>query len=86
MGNHDCATYLRTYLNKYLPFQGRLYDQTWVLGTLAQIERVSPAEFLDPVLWTEGYNAIDPMSEIRRFSDTIAFVKNNQMCLTQRAL
>src|SRR5579863_1545390 len=72
IGSDNCRRYLRAYLSKYLPLQGRFYDQQWAIGALAYIERTQPEEYLLPELWAEGHNW-NPLDAIQRFSDMVGY-------------
>lgn len=42
IGNDECVDGLRSYLAKFLPLNGRFYDQDWALGALALITGSPP--------------------------------------------
>jgi hypothetical protein len=79
LGTDECVGHLRAYLRHYLPLNGRLYDQGWALGALAHIEGDMPAEFLEPRLWSEGNQAIDPEKSVRRFKEISDFLEHHRM-------
>ncbi len=79
IGGQACQGYLHKYLEKYLPFRGRFYDQTWAVGALAHIEAASAIEFLDPALWAEGNHSFDPLEEIRDFEDLATYLCDHRM-------
>jgi hypothetical protein len=74
IGGETCAAHLRTYLNQYLPIRGRFYDQSWAIGALTHIEGAPPPEFLDPALWAEGTQALDPLGGIKLFKDIVELI------------
>jgi hypothetical protein len=79
IGTADCAQHLRSYLRRYLPLDGRLYDQGWALGALAHIEgNVSP-ELLEPKLWSEGDQSIDPAEAVHRSKEIFDYLKHHHM-------
>lgn len=78
IGSHECRKHLRAYLSKYLPLQGRFYDQQWAIGALAYVERTQPKEYLLPELWAEAQNW-DPLNAIQRFSDMAGYLDHHQM-------
>src|ERR1700753_123816 len=54
IGGEECISFLRNYLNQYLPLNGRFYDQDWALGALTYVEGRAPPEYLLPELWQDG--------------------------------
>ena len=79
LGTDECVQHLHAYLRKYLPLNGRFYDQDWAIGALAHIEENVPAELLEPALWSEGDQAIDPSKAIRKFKELADFLKQHHM-------
>jgi hypothetical protein len=79
IGGETCAAHLRAYLNKYLPLRGRFYDQEWAIGALTHIEHAPAPEFLDPALWTEGTQVLDPWRGIQLFKDIVEVIEQNKM-------
>jgi hypothetical protein len=79
IGDDICRKYLREYLSKYLPLLGRFYDQEWVIGALAHIERNPPKEFLLSELWIDGNRRMNPLEAIQSFSELVAYLNVNQM-------
>jgi hypothetical protein len=79
LGREECAGHLRAYLRKYLPLNGRLYDQGWALGALVHIQGDVPAEFLEPKLWSEGERGIDPATSVRRFKEISSYLEHHRM-------
>jgi len=82
IGGQSCAAHLRAYLEKYLPFRGRFYDQSWALGALTHLEGAPPLEFLNPVLWTDETKVIDPWPAIQQFKDIADFLDRNKMMVS----
>jgi hypothetical protein len=81
IGNDECVGGLRSYLRKYLPLNGRFYDQHWALGALAHIEGYPPNEFLDSVLWAEA-NDDRALDGVRRFQEIVLYLRRHHMPLT----
>ena len=79
LGTDECARHLHAYLRKYLPLNGRFYDQGWAIGALAHIEGHLPAEFVEPALWSEGEQTIDPAKAIHRFNEISDFLAQHHM-------
>ena len=79
IGGHSCKLHLRAYLEKYLPFEGRFYDQSWAIGALTYLEGAPPLEFLDPALWTDGTQVIDPWQGGRLFREIVEFIYDHRM-------
>jgi hypothetical protein len=79
LGSEECAQHLRAYLRRYLPLDGRFYDQGWAIGALAHIERNLPAEFLESSLWSEGDQAIDPIKAVREFEGVFDYLQRHNM-------
>jgi hypothetical protein len=81
LGTDECARHLHAYLRKYLPLNGRFYDQSWAIGALVRIERHLPVEFLEPALWSEGDQAIDPTEAVRKVKEISDFLEQHHMIL-----
>lgn len=79
VGGEHCAGLLRSYLNAYLPLNGRVYNQNWAIGALAHIEAVPAPEFLDQALWRHGDYFMDPQNGIEEFSRIISYLYQNHM-------
>jgi hypothetical protein len=79
IGNDKSRQYLREYLAKYLPLDGRFYDQDWAIGALTHIEKKSPQEFLAQELWTEGERTMDSSQGIARFASLVEFIDAHRM-------
>ena len=78
VGGKECAAHLRAYLRKYLPLNGRLFDQTWAFAALAHIEGIPQPEFLDPSLWIDGAHVVGRLREMQVFGDVEDFVRRNK--------
>jgi hypothetical protein len=76
VGDEECAAGLCRYLRRYLPINGRFYNQDWAIGALAHVRGGPPAEFLDPPLWEEWLN---PTDGIRRVAEVIRFLRQHRM-------
>jgi hypothetical protein len=63
IGNESSRTCLENYLRKYLPLEGRIYDQLWAIGALAYIDRSLAQQFLAPELREDRQN-FDPFTGI----------------------
>jgi hypothetical protein len=81
IGGETCASQLRAYLERYLPLRGRFYDQGWAIGALTYIEGAPPNEFLDPELWAEGNQSLDPIGAIELFKEIIELIDKKKMML-----
>jgi hypothetical protein len=79
IGGETCASHLRAYLDKYLPLQGRSYDQRWAIGALTHIEGAPPTDFLDPALWADGNQSLDPFGGITLFKDIAELIDKKKM-------
>jgi hypothetical protein len=79
IGDSDCRRCLREYLFKYLPLNGRFYDQEWAIGALAHIEKKPPQEFLAQELWTEGTRSMSPSRGIESFAALFEFLGTHGM-------
>lgn len=79
IGGESCQNCLREYLNKYLPFRGRYFDQSWAIGALAHIQGAAPQEFLDPTLWKEAAPEVQPLAAIERFEKLTRYLQQHQM-------
>jgi hypothetical protein len=86
IGGPECGAHLRTYLKKYLPFHGRVYDQEWAIGALTYLEGAPPTEFLDPSLWINGTEIFDPSRGIRQFKEIVDFIYRNNMTVPDTKL
>jgi hypothetical protein len=67
-----------TALREYLPLRGRIYDQLWAIGALCYLQPSPPEEFLDPQLWTEGTQQLDPAAGILEFAELVGYLKQNR--------
>jgi Family of unknown function (DUF6000) len=72
IGGKQSSDALHAYLRRYLPLEGRFYDQDWAVGALANIEGSVPAEFLDPQLWRDPKGIMDPTEGADAFSAVVA--------------
>jgi hypothetical protein len=79
IGDEKSRMYLRDYLRKYLPLNGRWYDQLWAIGALAKLEGKPPVEFLDPELWIENDGSLNPINGIREFRQLVKFLTVHKM-------
>jgi hypothetical protein len=79
IGNEECARLLRSYLDLYLPLDGRIYNQDWAIGALTYIEGDSSAGYLKQDLWRDGKYVIDPAKGIERFDKLVAFLRQHGM-------
>lgn len=79
VGDDQCRRHLRAYLSKYLPLNGRFYDQEWAIGALAHIEHAPPQEYLLPEFWAEGNQHMHPSGAIERFAALVEYLNANQM-------
>ena len=79
IGDAACAEGLRAYLAKYLPLNGRVYNQDWAIGALTVIGGHPPGEFLDAALWTDGSYHMDSSAGIRDVAEIVAYVQRNAM-------
>jgi len=71
--------FLSAYLAKYLPPQGRFYDQDWAIGALTHVRRRPPADLLEPSLWADDGGSIDPQRGIADFAALVAFLSERKM-------
>jgi hypothetical protein len=79
IGDSECRGYLREYLSKYLPLNGRFYDQHWAIGALTHLEGSAPEELLAPELWTSGSRSIDPLAWIESFAGLVELLDKHDM-------
>ena len=79
IGGPKCEEYLCSYLKKYLPARGRVYNQTWAIGALAYLRGARPEEFLKPLLWEESSRNMDPEHGIKDFAGLISFLEKNRL-------
>ena len=81
IGNDRCGQHLREYLSRYLPLNGRFYDQGWAVGALAHVERNPPEDFLCPEQWAEGngHALMNPSDAIQRFSALVEYLHQHRM-------
>lgn len=79
VGDDQCRKHLRAYLSKYLPLNGRFYDQEWAIGALAHIEHAPPQEYLLPEFWAEGNRHMHPSDAIERFAALIDYLNAKRM-------
>jgi len=79
IGSEECARLLRSYLDTYLPLNGRDYDQTWAIGALAHVEGVPPQQYLEPALWQISGYFIDPAEGIEDFSEVVSYLRRHRM-------
>lgn len=78
IGGQTCRGLLSDYLREYLPLRGRIYDQLWAIGALCYLQPSPPEEFLDPQLWTEGTQQLDPAAGILEFAELVGYLKQNR--------
>jgi hypothetical protein len=80
IGNEECVSFLRKYLDIFLPLNGRAYDQSWALGALSHLlEGAVPSQYLDPELWRDGKYFMDPARGIENFSSVISSLRTHGM-------
>lgn len=83
IGNDECVDGLRSYLAKFLPLNGRFYDQDWALGALALITGSPPEEFLDPALWVFDQNlSMKPLEGVRRVNEIAHYLRQRRIIAT----
>ena len=81
IGGASAEGYLREYLHAYLPPNGRHYDQDWAIGALAHIAPIRYAEFLDPRLWGDPNDNLEPKEGIEDFAELIQFLSEERLTL-----
>jgi hypothetical protein len=79
IANDQCVRYLRSYLRKYLPLNGRYYDQELAIGALTSIEGNVPPEFLDLALWAGQGHSLNPQRGIQQFAETYSYLRDHHM-------
>ena len=79
VGSEECAHLLHSYLETYLPLNGRVYDQDWAIGALAHIEGVPPQKYLDPALWGQGSDSLNPVEGIEDFREVVSYLRRHRM-------
>lgn len=75
----ECEEFLESYLGEYLPLRGRFYDQPWAIGALTHIKGDPPADFLEPELWTDSGQSLDPHAGIEDFSKLVVFLRSKRL-------
>lgn len=79
IASDECARLLRSYLNTYLPLNGRVYNQDWAIGALAHIEGSPPPEYLEHALWRDVDYYMDPGEGIKSFSRVVSYLRRHGM-------
>jgi hypothetical protein len=79
IGKDECVYSLRAYLDKYLPLNGKVYNQDWAIGALAHIKGEMPSEYLHREMWQDGKFSIDPAEAITDFSKLIFYLRQHGM-------
>jgi hypothetical protein len=79
IGGQEAADYLRSYLDTYLPLNGRVYNQDWAIGALAYLERSAPAKYLEHQLWRNGDYSMDPIKGIETVADLVSYLQSHGM-------
>jgi hypothetical protein len=76
IGGDESARVLRSYLETYLPLNGRIYDQDWAV---ALVEGAPPPEFVEKALWQDGDYFLDPAKGIEHFSEIVSYLRQYGM-------
>jgi len=79
IGSEECARLLRSYLEVYLPLNGRVYNQDWAIGALSYIEGSVPPEYLGKELWRDGEYVMDPAEGIEAFAEVVSYLRQYRM-------
>ena len=79
IGGEECQRILRDYLQRYLPVNGRVYNQDWAVGALAHLKDARPVEFLDPELWRDGNYFMNPEWGIESFDQVALYLRQHRM-------
>jgi hypothetical protein len=79
IGGKECTRLLHSYLEVYLPLNGRVYNQDWAIGALAYIEGAPPAEYLEQGLWRDGKYVMDPAEGIECFGEVASYLRQYRM-------
>jgi hypothetical protein len=75
IGGDESARVLCSYLETYLPLNGRIYNQDWAIGALAHVEGTPPPEFVEKALWRDGTYFLDPAEGIERFGEIVTYLR-----------
>lgn len=81
IGGHRCRLHLQNYLSKYLPPNGRIYDQLWAIGALAHIDPLECEPFLASALWVDSKQPLKPTAGIQNFKSLVDYLKIHKMAL-----
>ena len=81
IGGVESAHVLRSYLDTYLPLQGRVYNQDWAIGALTHLEGTVPSKYLEPALWRDGNYFHNPADGIQRFSEIVSYLHRHGMII-----
>jgi hypothetical protein len=79
IGSEECARLLHSYLDVYLPLNGRVYDQDWAIGALAHIEGAPPVQYLEQELWRGGRYVMDPAEGMENFDEIVSYLHQYRM-------
>ena len=79
IGGEECARLLHSYLKVYLPLNGRVYNQDWAIGALANIEGAPTVEYLGQELWRDGEYVMDPAKGIESIGGIVSYLRQYRM-------